>query len=111
MADIYISNIVKMLHKYCISRKNTKRAERMRPMPRLNITRSRMGRTRRRKYGVKVTPSIMQKRRKTTKVRAKFISEETLREKTNRYFGTFIFVKMAEFDKSEDIPPPEDSLK
>lgn len=60
---------------------------------------------------MKVTPSIMQKMKKTTKVKAKLISEETLREKRKRYFGIFIFVKIAEFESKEVIPPLDASLK
>ena len=53
----------------------------------------------------------MQKRMNTTKVRAKLISEETLREKRKRYFGILILVKIAELESSEVIPPLDASLK
>ena len=41
----------------------------------------------------------------------KLISEERLREKRKRYFGTFILVNIAELLRSEDMPPLDASEK
>ena len=111
MAERYIRSCVNTLHKYCISRKNTKSAERMSPIPKLNIIMQKIGTNKRRKAGVKVIVSIMQKMKKTISVSAKFISEETFREKRKRYFGTFIFVKISAFPRREPIPPFVESEK
>jgi hypothetical protein len=53
----------------------------------------------------------MQKMKNTARVRPKLISEDTFLENRNRYFGTFIFVKIAEFAIRLPIPPPVASEK
>jgi hypothetical protein len=70
----------------------------------LNIIRQRMGIIRQRKYGVKVTLSIMQKRRNTKNVKPKLISADIFFENRKRYFGTFILEKMEAFAISDPIP-------
>ena len=64
-----------------------------------------------RKYGVKVTPSIMQKRIKTANVSEKLIRDETFFEKRKRYFGTFTFENIPALSISDAIPVPVASLK
>jgi hypothetical protein len=77
----------------------------------LNIIRQRMGIIRQRKYGVKVTLSIMQKRRNTKNVKPKLISADIFFENRKRYFGTFILVKISALEIRADIPPLVASLK
>ena len=70
-----------------------------------------MGTTSIKNAHVKVTPSIMQKMKNTARVSPKFMSEETFFENKKRYFGTFIFVKMLAFARSDPIPPFVESVK
>ena len=80
-------------------------------MPRLNITRQKIGIIRERNGQPNSIPSIIQKKRKTSNVRAKFIRDETFFEKRNRYLGRFIFEKMSAFPRSALIAPFVESVK
>ena len=53
----------------------------------------------------------IQKIKNTASVSPKLISEDILREKRKRYFGTLILVKIAALPRSEPIPPLVESLK
>ena len=75
------------------------------------MIRQRIGIIRAKNPQVNVIPSIIQKMINTTKVIVKLMRDETFLEKRKRYFGTFIFEKIIEFDISEDIPPVVASLK
>ena len=70
-----------------------------------------MGNVKRRKRGVMLIPSSTQKTMKTPRDKPKFIRDETFLENKNKYFGTFILVKIPEFARREPIPPPVESLK
>ena len=70
-----------------------------------------MGYKRSRKNGVKATPSIKQKMRKTTNVSEKFISDDTFFENRKRYFGTFTLENIEALSISDAIPEPVASLK
>ena len=80
-------------------------------MPILKSIRQRIGKNSIRNVGVKVTRSIMQKMRKTEKVRPKLIRDETFFENRKRYFGTFIFEKIFALSIRELIPVFVASLK
>ena len=104
MADIYSSSWVKTDHRYWMSRKKTKRAERTNPTPMLNRTRQQMGYKSRTNFQVKVMLSKMQKAKKTQRVRPKFMRVWTFFENRKRYFGTLTFVKISEFPIRDCIP-------
>jgi hypothetical protein len=94
-----------------MSRKNTKSAERIRPTPRLNTIRQQIGIIRLKNPQVNVIPSKMQKIKNTASVNPKLIRAETFLENKNKYLGTFIFVKISAFPRSEPIPPLVESVK
>ena len=102
---------MKTLQRYCISRKKTNNAERIKPTPRLNITRQQIGIIRVKNNQENAIPSIAQKIMKIINVRPKFMREDMFLENRNRYFGTLIFVKIPAFAKRDPIPPLVDSLK
>ena len=80
-------------------------------MPTLKITRQTIGTISIKKQRLNVMPSIMQKIKKTMRVRQKFIRADTFLEKRKRYFGTFTFVKIEEFASNELMPPFVESEK
>ena len=54
---------------------------------------------------------VIQNTKNTTSTRPKLMSACTFLENRNRYFGTFILVKMGALSMSDVIPWPDDSLK
>ena len=111
MADMYISSWVNTDQRYWISRKKTKRAERMRPTPTLNRTRQQTGYTSRMNFQVKVILSRMQNTKNTQRVKPKLMRVWTFLENRKRYLGIFTLVKMPELPMRDCMPWPVDSLK
>ena len=100
-----------MLHKYWISRKNTHKAERINPMPVLKRISAVIGTINPIKLQPNAIPSIRQKMIKTPKVSTKFISDDSILDRRNRYLGTVTFEKTSALKRIAPIPPDVASLK
>ena len=90
--------------RYKIRKIESYNAERIKPIPRLNSTRHRIGKSRKINFQVKGIPSIATNRKRISKVRPKLIREDTFCENKNRYFGILTFVKIPALATREFIP-------
>ena len=106
-----MSSSVNISYKYCTSRKNTYNADKINPMPILNIKRQIIGYKSNIKRGEKEMPSTAAKTKNIINISKKFISEETFFESRKIYFGTLIFVIIPELAVKVCIPATVDSLK
>ena len=102
---------VNIPHRYCMSRKNTNSAERIKPTPKLNTIRHPTGYTSSKNFQVNGMPSIATKVKKISSVKPKLISDDTFWDSRNRYFGTFTLVKIPALPTREFIPRLVASVK
>ena len=100
-----------MLYKYPISRKKTKRADKINPIPKLNRIRQPIGNISIKKWSPKAILSKKTKAKKIANVNPKLIRVDTFFENKNRYFGTLILLNIDALLINEFIPAVVDSLK
>jgi len=100
-----------MPHRYCISLKKTKQADKMRESPKLNITNITTGYISIIQFHVMGIPSQRVNTKRIHVLIRKLMREDTLLEKMNIYLGTFTFVKIDELSNSAVIPRFVDSEK
>ncbi len=104
-------NCVAIVQKYWISLKNTKSADKISPIPKLNSTSKTTGITNKKNFAVKAISSKATKPKKIINVNKKLIKEEVCWDKRNINLGTFIFEITSELLYKDIIPMFVASLK
>ena len=87
-----------------MSLKNTYKADRISPMPRLKTTKQQIVYISIKKFQLNATPSITTKIKKMMSVSTKLINEDTFCENKNKYLGTFTLLNIDELAINEVIP-------